>query len=276
MLLTRKQTKKKASLTDTAKMRLRGKKNTKKGMRTFKVILVLLMLGGLGTGIYLFVTSELFALSDVKIHGNRHLSDAELRSLAGIEEGENLFALSSKEKAMRLMASPWIKDVSIRKEFPRQLLVKVNEAVPQALLKSGGKIYLVDSAGDTLEEMSGRREFFLPVIVGKVEKENRAYHEAVSLAGIVCEQELMRKAKTIEIAGFDRGVENLSIRIDGLLVLVGEGRYEEKLAMLQELSDEIQSRMSDIEYYVDMRFADRVVVKPVSAREHLVSTGGGA
>ena len=51
--------------------------------------------------------------------------------------------------------------------------------------------------------------------------------------------------------------------IDGMEIKVGEGSYEQKLARLFELIDEIRSRPIEVDY-IDLRFANRVIVKPVA------------
>jgi cell division protein FtsQ len=260
----------------TQTMRFKSKHNLRRKARIAKAVTTLSLLIGLVVGLYLFGSSRVFALKEVACLGNRYLSDAELREMGGIEDGENLFALSSHKKAARLMESPWIKEVGVRKDFPHGLMVKIEEAVPRAILKTRDGLMLVDTGGVVLEELNGRHEFFLPVIVGSRESRGPAFHEALSLAGVIQDMGIMSTASEVEITGYERGVEDLSVSINGLLVLIGEGEYEEKLNMLMELTDEIKTRMSDIDYFVDMRFNDRVVVKPMNTSDKHVSARGGA
>jgi cell division protein FtsQ len=56
--------------------------------------------------------------------------------------------------------------------------------------------------------------------------------------------------------------EELSSIIDGMVVKVGAGEYKEKLERLLELEEDIQSRQITVDY-IDLRFANRVVVKPI-------------
>ena len=52
-------------------------------------------------------------------------------------------------------------------------------------------------------------------------------------------------------------------KVDGMLVKVGHGEYEEKLQRLLELEDEIMRRGIPVDY-IDLRFANKVIVKPIN------------
>jgi cell division septal protein FtsQ len=47
-----------------------------------------------------------------------------------------------------------------------------------------------------------------------------------------------------------------------MVVKVGAGDYKEKLQRLLELEEDIQRRQITVDY-IDVRFANRVVVKPI-------------
>ena len=53
------------------------------------------------------------------------------------------------------------------------------------------------------------------------------------------------------------------MQVDGMLVKVGHGEYEEKLQRLLELEDEIMRRGIPVDY-IDLRFANKVIVKPIN------------
>jgi len=48
-----------------------------------------------------------------------------------------------------------------------------------------------------------------------------------------------------------------------VVIRMGQGDYERKLSRLLALEDEIKKRQIAVDY-VDLRFANRVVVKPIS------------
>lgn len=248
-----------------AAKRASSRQNRKKGALRFKAAAIVVFVLGIGAGVYLTLNSGLFALRETVFYGNRHLSDAELAELGKIRRNSNLVRLSSREVAERLSSSPWIKAASVRKEYPGRLVARVEEAEPTALLLGGAGLFLMDDGGNVLEKLKGESVPFLPVIVTKGKgRDPRSFSEALSLARAVKESGLATQKSRIEITGVEDKPEDLAMTVDGLVVRIGEGHYDKKLSRLFELADEIKRRWEKTEY-VDLRFADRVVVKPLVA-----------
>lgn len=236
--------------------------NRKKGHRSLKLFALLLMCSLLWAGLYFAGHGSLFQLQEVVVYGNKYLSEEEVKAFMGVGGGENLFNLSLAGLALRLSGSPWIKSVSLRKEYPRRLLVKIEEAAPVALLERRERFFLLDGEGKILEMLSEHSVPFLPVIVSEHGRGSETFMEALSLAKVIKRAGLSQERECIEITGVEGRPEDLMLNVDGLVVKVGWGQYEDKLSKLFELSDEIQKRGIDVDY-VDLRFANRVVVKPL-------------
>jgi cell division protein FtsQ len=237
--------------------------NRKHGALLMRAALLVLVAASLGAAVYTARHSSAFAVEEVTIEGNTRLSDGEIRALMGMDQGENLFSLSSASLVESLTSSPWVVEALVRKEFPHALLVTVEEAVPRALLQTERGTFLIDERGRELEKLAGEPEPFLPVIVDRVGSRQGAFGDALALAAFIQKSSISAPEHGVEIHGFQKGPERISMILDGLTVRVGKGRYEEKLARLVELRDEIERREIVVDY-VDLRFADRVVVKPVS------------
>jgi cell division protein FtsQ len=213
------------------------------------------------TGAWLLGKSSFFALNEVEVYGNKYLSEKRLADMMGIQPGENLIELPSREVAGMLMDSKWVRSVSLRKEYPGRLVVRIDEAVPQALLQVRDDVYFVDDEGNVLEKLKTKPVQFLPVIVSDSARNPSTFKEAVALAGVIKQRGLAAEKDRIEITGVEEGPESLTMKIDGLTAKVGQGDYDEKLRRLFELSDEIRRRHINIKY-VDLRFANSVIVKP--------------
>lgn len=241
--------------------RASSKRNMKRRTRILKAVSALVLVLALLAGGWFLSKSSLFALREVEVYGNRYLSERMMVEMMGIAYGESLLAFPADEVAEMLLESKWIKSVSLRKEYPGKLLVRVEEAVPQALLQVRGDVYFVDEEGNVLEKLKDAPVQFLPVIVSNSARNPRAFREAVNLAGVVKAKGLAAKKDRIEISGVEKGPENLTMNIDGLTAKVGQGDYEEKLRRLFELSDEIKRRHVNVKY-VDLRFSNSVIVKP--------------
>ncbi len=202
-----------------------------------------------------------FVVNKVVFSGNAHLSDEELRALAGIKGGESMITLSSAEVYRKISATPWVMSVAVRKELPDKLLVRVKETEPFALLDMKGRLFIVDERGKMLQELRESSMPFLPIISGDPFGNKEVYAESLRLVQAVRETGLMEKKNRIEIIA--RTLNEIAVNLDGLVVKVGAGDYEEKLSRLAELEEQIKDRQIPVDY-IDLRFANRVVVKPVN------------
>jgi len=213
------------------------------------------------SGVYLYgKTAEAMLIDRIEVKGNRHLSDKEIASLLRLGQRESMLRISSRELSGRVLESPWIRDVVIRKELPHTLIVKVKEAEPVALLKRKGRLYIVGRSGDLLEELS-QTIAFLPVI--KMDSDKRdLLREALKVAEVVREDGFFPDEE-IEIIA--RKPEEMTLKIGGLTVMIGKGDYRRKLMRLVQLEDEIVRRGIPAGY-VDLRFSRRVIVRAAKGR----------
>jgi cell division protein FtsQ len=213
----------------------------------------------------IFLASETvksaFQVRSVVISGNEHLTDDELKSMAGIKRNENLFWVSSRKISSKLAASPWIRSVSVRKEFPDTLLIHISETEPFALLDMRGKLFIVDDRGAMLEKLRDIAVPFLPVISSNPYREKEAFMEAIALAKTIKNTGLLSRKDHIEI--ISHKPQEMSVNMDGVLVKVGAGEYEDKLSRLADIEQEIKDRNISVDY-IDLRFANRVLVSPVN------------
>lgn len=225
-------------------------------------LVAFLVIGTAAVFFYMFVNSGLFTLKKVLIYGNRHLGYVEVIELMKIKGGENLLTLDLEEIYENLHSSAWVRSVSMRKELPDTLVVRIEESKPVALLQSADGLFVVDSEGLLLERVSEAPVYFLPVIVHGGADGSPEFMEAVKLASAISYISEAREVELVEIAGLEGGPKNIVVSLDGVDIKVGEGSYREKLVRYFELSREIGKRNINVDY-IDLRFANRVVVKPL-------------
>jgi len=211
--------------------------------------------------VYLYgKAAELMLINSIRVEGNKHLSDEEVIALLRLGQRESMLRISSRELSERVLQSPWIRDVAIRKELPHTLIVKVREAEPLALLKKKGRLYIVGRSGDILEELS-QTIAFLPVIRMDSGRKD-LLREALKVAAIVREEGFFSDDE-VEIVA--RKPEDMRLVVGGLTIMVGKGDYRKKLMRLVQLEDEIVRRGIPAGY-VDLRFSRRVIVRPAKER----------
>jgi cell division protein FtsQ len=208
--------------------------------------------------------NSLYPVKQIIFNGNRHLSDDEIKTLAGVHSHDSLILLSSGKISSQLLRSPWIRSVSIQKVLPDTLSMTIREAEPFALLEMNKHLFLVDERGKLLEELRENSIPFLPVIAGDPYKEKGALVEAIRLAKVMNDKGLSSGKDRIEIEA--HRPDELAVTIDGIVVKVGEGGYEEKLEKLLYLEEDIK-RMGIQVDYIDLRFAGKAIVKPATDKE---------
>lgn len=201
-----------------------------------------------------------FQVQKLISYGNAHLTDQEVRQLSGITSKDNLITLSSRKVFGKMISSPWIRSLAIRKEFPNTLHMYVKEAEPFALIDVKGRLFIVDDRGNMLQELKESPIPFLPIISGDPFKKRENIHEALHLVKTIKEKGLLYEKEHIEIIADD--LSEMALNMDGMVVKIGTGDYDNKLYRLGELEAEISKRKLHVDY-IDLRFANRAIVKPV-------------
>ncbi|MBI4690130.1 MAG: FtsQ-type POTRA domain-containing protein [Nitrospirae bacterium] len=205
-----------------------------------------------------------FPVKEIVFSGNKHLTGSELKVMMGLKGNESLIGLSGKVLAANLLKSPWVKAVGFRKDFPQRFQVRIEEAAPLALLEMNNRTFFIDDKGNLLEEIKSDSISFLPVISGDPFKNSSSFSEVLNLVKVIKGSNFINTKDRIEIIiPKGSGPEDISVRIDGILAKIGYGEYEAKLERLLELEDEIMRRGLPVDY-IDLRFANRVIVKPIN------------
>lgn len=210
--------------------------------------------------VYVLITNYIF-VGNIVFAGNYYVKDDELLSLINVKKGDRLFGISKEEIYHRLKRSPWVDDAVIRKDLSGQIFIDIIEAKPLAILNLSDKKYLIDKKGKILETIKDGSELFLPVIK-EIDPENdiETYKEAIKLANIIQGMDIFLAIST-EILG--HRIEDLSLKADNLLIKIGGGDYDKKLERFKAIKGEIESRNIQVDY-IDLRFSDRIIVKPLS------------
>lgn len=243
------------------KLRRAGKKINIFGI--FRNVAVFIIIFAIAIFIYIYLrpVRSVLPIKHVVFTGNKHLTDDELKVLTGVNANDSLITISNKKVSLRLLKSPWIKSISVRKQFPGTLSLVIEEAVSFALLDMNSHLFLIDEKGKLLEELKGDSIPFLPVITGDPFREKEEFSEALNLARLMNDKGFSPGRDHIDI--FARKPHELTVTIDGTVVKMGSGMLEEKLKRLIELEDEIKNRGIPVDY-IDLRFAGKAIVKPIT------------
>ena len=211
-----------------------------------------------------FLVFKGITIRNIVVVGNKTLSQREIRSILGIREGHSIIYPSSKTIYERLKKTPWIKDAIIRKDLNGTLTIYIKETTPVAIVMLNGRYYLVDYEAQVLEDFTDKIQnsaIFLPVIKHiDPFKNTETFHEAVNLLNFINYKGLVKADDEVIITGDDP--DSLTLYINDFPIIVGKGDFEKKFAKYFVVNAEIQKRGLHVQY-IDLRFPDRVVVKPV-------------
>ena len=78
--------------------------------------------------------SPLFVLQEVTVDVSGRPSPTEIETMSGIRPGMNLLSLDTEEVSRRLETHRWIQHATVVKRLPDQILIKVQERRPVAVL----------------------------------------------------------------------------------------------------------------------------------------------
>ena len=217
----------------------------------------------------LLLTAPFLAVDDIVVRGNTQLLESEVLELLPGLLGENLLTVDLRAHKQRLVASPWLRDGTLRRILPSTVEVLVTERRPVAVARFAGRLYLIDEGGTVIDRHGPRfAEFDLPIIDGLDTADTRAVvvdAGRMALAARVLEQlgshpEVLEVVSQIDVSDpYDAVV---LLNDDPVLLHVGSDRFLERLRFYGELAPALRARVADIDY-VDLRFGPRVYVGPV-------------
>jgi len=151
--------------------------------RSLLVVVSLLVAGAVLVGLFylfsyvgslFFSRNPAFVLKNVEITTDGRLPVSELKRLAGVSEGDNLFSIDFDEVRAKLLSKPQVEAVSIQRRAPSTLVIYVVErtAVVQVRFKRWGLIYLLDRHGVSMRPPANSDSYkALPIIEGLRVKE---------------------------------------------------------------------------------------------------------
>jgi cell division protein FtsQ len=193
-----------------------------------------------------------------------------VHALADGIRGTSILTADLAAYRRRLLESPWVADVALRRVLPSTIEVFVSERTPIGLCRIKNQLFLVDRTGVVIDEFGPEYSTFdLPIIDGLVRApssgqpaldERRADLAARVLDGIAQRADIYRRVSQVDVNDLHDAV--VLIDGDGALLHLGEDRFLERLQSYLDVASALRERVQDIDY-VDLRFDDRLYVRPV-------------
>jgi cell division protein FtsQ len=214
-------------------------------------------------------TTPLLGVTDVEVRGARGLGQAAIRAAAAIEPGDNIFTIDVDAVIDRVEALPGVRSARVIRHLPRRVVVQVEEREPFALVNpvTGGRLLWVDVEGHLVAAERRPGAPPLPILsgVGGIARAADQPPADDLRTGLALLRTVQRvggrvadRVSEIDLAPSEGPVLYL---VDGTAVRMGTAAWDERLARLEGVLTDLDSRGERVAG-VDLRFRDLVVLTP--------------
>jgi cell division septal protein FtsQ len=220
----------------------------------------------------LVVHASALQVRRINVHGNVRISSGQVRDIIDGLRGSSILTADLPGYRRRLMSSPWVADVAMRRVLPSTVEVFVSERRPMGLCRVGSVLYLVDAQGTLIDDYGPQyAEFDLPIVDGLVRApsgqptidEHRAELAARAIDAISANRELAQRISQIDV--HDAHDVVVLLQNEPALLHLGEEQFLERLQAYVDLAPALHDRVPEMDY-VDMRFQERVYVRPATTK----------
>ena len=252
-----------------------------KSRKVIKPVLALTLIGAvliifwLRANLSRFIfTSPYFNLREINISGQRLVKPEEILSYSRLELGTNIFRLDIARISRMIEVHPLIKEAIILRRLPDVIDIKVRERKQIACI-SLGEMYGLDEEGVILPPLEVKSELSpkLPVVTG-LRVASVTVGEGLDLAGVKSSLNVLKAMAETKLGEFlEIGEINVVKPATPVLYTTREnteirlGNYpvRQQLESLKVIWVDLKEKGSEAEY-IDLRFGDKMVVKPREKR----------
>jgi cell division protein FtsQ len=213
--------------------------------------------------------AHVLEIEKITVRGNQRLAKGEVLAILSGLRGENLVWTDLDLWRKRLMASPWVRDASLRRSLPSTIDVVVSERLPIGIGRIHADLYLVDERGVIIDQYGPQyADLDLPIIDGlsaapdaggSLTDEGRADLAARVIAAVKAKPSVARRLSQVDVSDLHNASVILSD--DPAVIQLGEEQFLARLQAYLDLAPTLRDRVADIDY-VDLRFDDRIYVRP--------------
>ena len=225
------------------------------------------------TATTLVLHASVLQVRRIAVHGNVRISSGEVQAIVDGLRGTSILTADLAGYRRRLMKSPWIADVALRRVLPATVEIFVSERRPVGLCRLGNALYLIDAGGTLIDEFGPQyAEFDLPIVDGLVAPPNsgqptidpaRAELAARVLEALAPRQDIAQRVSQIDVRDVHDAV--VMLQDDAALLHLGDDKFLERLQSYVDLAPALREQVREIDY-VDLRFGERVYVRPAAVK----------
>jgi len=207
--------------------------------------------------------SAYFSVSEIQVRGGEKFGGNEIVTLAGLNHGMNIWRVEPVTIEQKVAKHPWVRRVLVRREFPRRVVIEIEERTPKAIIAMG-KLFYVDSDGVVFKEVGAGESVEFPLLTGLRPDElgsrdpalRRRIHDAVRLSDLMAKDS--RTISEIHFEATDRVI--LYTTAYPLAVHMGWGDWEDKVRRVDRVLKLWKGHEERL-VSLDASFSDQVVAR---------------
>ena len=106
-----------------------------------------------------------FAVREIQVRGGENVGGSEIVAMPQSGHGMNMWKIEPADIERKIAKHPWVRRVLVRREFPRRVVIEVEERTPKAIVALG-KLYYVDVDGVVFKEVGAGESVNFPLLTG--------------------------------------------------------------------------------------------------------------
>lgn len=204
-----------------------------------------------------------FSVQQIQVRGSEKVSGSEVVAIAGLRRGMSIWKIDPAAIEKRIAQDPWVRRVLVRREFPRRIVIDVEERVPKAIVAMR-KLYYVDGDGVVFKEIGPGESVKYPLLTGLRAEEltssnpssRRKIQNAIRLGEL-----MTQRSHSLSEIHFEAPDRLVVYTTDFPVALrMGWGDWEDKLGRMERLMmlwKGNEERLASL----DMSFQDQIVAR---------------
>ncbi|PLX99951.1 MAG: cell division protein FtsQ [Desulfuromonas sp.] len=218
-------------------------------------------------GIEFLMTSDTFRVEEVIVSGTERLERQHIAALSDIQRGMNSFDLDLDLIGRKIEGDPWVRSASVRRIFPRQMVIEIQERQPVAVVNLG-YLYYLDDHGEIFKVLENGDKLDYPLVSGfdyeRAQQHDSEYAELleriVELIGDLKERELFNLDQVSEIhLEADGGLALFTLE-GGVRIKIGSRDFAGKIDRLERIYAKLQPQLKALDY-IDLNVAEKIIVR---------------
>jgi len=210
-----------------------------------------------------FMASPYFQIHEIVIEGLNAIKTSEIQELMAPYYRINILLIDASRIRKELLKSGYIKEITVKKEYPDQLRIVVTERIPLAKINNNGKYLVISKDGYILEEGPLTTKLKIPEIsgIGYSLTTNKILFSPVLEKIVQALAEINQESREI-MALIKVGKEDISLTLNSRTpVRLGSSEdLIEKFKIIESVLEKIKHEGLKVEY-IDISIIGKPVIK---------------